>query len=161
MKPAGLGWEARKAGGFSRQPSLSWQQWKNPRSFLTFVLGTEEKCLQLAAVHWRTMTTLQVWVVHCREFLSFSHALSLRFCKKKRRGGAGGRDYLWKKPGYPLNGAIRPLSQLESAGWQISLPTAGEWIAQVGNILIKVVHFLPFWLKWPVFTVNKYLLVPW
>ena len=90
MKPAGLGWEARKAGGFSRQPSLSWQQWKNPRSFLTFVLGTEEKCLQLAAVHWRTMTTLQVWVVHCREFLSFSHALSLRFCKKKRGGQEGG-----------------------------------------------------------------------
>ena len=36
--------------------------------------------------------------------------------KRKKKKRAGGRDYLWKKPGYPLKGAIQPLSRLESAG---------------------------------------------
>lgn len=90
------------------QTSLSWQQWNNPRSFLTFVLGTGEKRLQLAALHWRTMT-LQVWVVHCREFLLLPcPQLAVLFLKKKGQEGGtiSGRSQviLWRGPFDPYLG---------------------------------------------------------
>lgn len=135
-KSVGLGWEARKVEAPLSWVLLSWQQrildlfwylcWKQYRNFCCgqLPLGVEQ------------------WSPKCRWYTSESFFFLL--CPSPAalwsRGREGGtvcgriRVILWRVP-------FDPWSQ---QGGTMRFWTTWQWIAQVGNILIKAVHFLPF-----------------